>query len=65
VYYTTTLVQARANLAAGRRKAAGLLTGPGVRVRWVEEEALRAIDPDLRSLADVDTPEDLVRSQTD
>lgn len=65
VYDTRTLAQARANLAAGRRKAAGLLTESGLRVHWVEEASLRAIDPELRTFADVDTPDDLVRSQTD
>lgn len=63
VYDTSALAQARANLAAGRRKAAGLLDR--LRVHWIEEAAVRAIDPALRTLDDVDTPDDLARSQTD
>jgi molybdopterin-guanine dinucleotide biosynthesis protein A len=63
VYGERALEAAAARLAAGRRKAAGLLLDEGLRVRWIEEAALRAIDPELRCLDDVDTPEDLHRWQ--
>ncbi len=46
-------------LADGRRKASGLLTDEGLRVRWLDEPALRAADPALASFRDVDTPADL------
>ena len=63
VHSTPQLDRARTLLREGRYKAAALLEG--ARVHWIEEAALRAIDPELRTLDDVDTPEDLVRSQTD
>lgn len=50
---------AAARLAAGRRKTSGLLTEEGLRVRWLDEPALRAADPALASFADIDTPADL------
>jgi molybdenum cofactor guanylyltransferase len=46
-------------IAAGRFKASGLLTDEGLRVAWLDEAALRAIDPDLRCLVNVNRPEDL------
>lgn len=46
-------------IAAGRRKASGLLTDEGLRVRWLDEATLRAADPALASLRDIDTPADL------
>jgi molybdopterin-guanine dinucleotide biosynthesis protein A len=46
-------------LAAGRLKASALLTDQGDRVRWIEDGELRAIDPDLRALHNVNAPEDL------
>jgi molybdopterin-guanine dinucleotide biosynthesis protein A len=48
-------------LAAGRRRASGVFDVQGLRIRWIEEAALRAVDPQLRSLDDVDTPDDLER----
>lgn len=65
VYAASVEPVARARLLAGRRKAAGLVTEAGLRVAWIEEAELRSIDHDLRSFADVDTPEDLARSQRD
>lgn len=50
-------------ISDGRRSVQGLLGA--LRVRWIEEAALRAVDPALRSFQDLDTPEDLVRWQTD
>jgi hypothetical protein len=32
-----------------------------LRMRYVDEEHIRAFDPDLRSFTDVDTPADLTR----
>ena len=46
-------------LAAGRFKTSGLLTDEGLRVAWLDEAALRAIDPALRCLVNVNRPEDL------
>ena len=46
-------------LAAHRLKAAGLLTEEGLAVRWIDEAHLRAVDPELRSLANVNSPADL------
>jgi molybdopterin-guanine dinucleotide biosynthesis protein A len=46
-------------LAAGRYKTSGLLTDEGLRVAWLEEAELRAIDPALRCLANVNAPGDL------
>jgi molybdopterin-guanine dinucleotide biosynthesis protein A len=46
-------------LAAGRRKASRLLTDEGLRVAWIEEAELRAIDPALRVLWNVNVPADL------
>src|SRR5262249_25147924 len=47
----------RARLASGERKSTGFHTDVSVRV--VTEEALRAVDPMLRSLINVNRPEDL------
>ena len=46
-------------LAAGTRKASRLLTDAGLRVAWIDEAALRAVDPSLRSLGSVNVPADL------
>ena len=46
-------------LAAGRRKTSGLLTDEGLRVAWLDEADLRAVDPDLRCLVNVNRPGDL------
>jgi len=48
-----------ARIAARRLKASALLTDEQVRVRWVEEAALREIDPGLRALHNVNAPDDL------
>jgi molybdenum cofactor guanylyltransferase len=63
VYGDRTLAAARSRLAAHRRKASGLVTDEGLRIRWIEEAELRSVDPDLRCLADLDTPEDVRRWQ--
>jgi molybdopterin-guanine dinucleotide biosynthesis protein A len=48
-----------ARIAARRLKASALLTEEHVRVRWIEEAEVRAIDPSLRALHNVNAPEDL------
>ena len=48
-----------ARLAARRLKVASLLTEEDVRVRWIEEAEVRAVDPGLRALHNVNAPEDL------
>jgi molybdopterin-guanine dinucleotide biosynthesis protein A len=50
-------------LAAGRYKASGLLTDEGLRVAWLTEAALRAIDPALRCLHNVNSPTDVAPSR--
>ena len=46
-------------LAAGRLKPSSLLTDDPVQVRWIEEGELRAVDPQLRALHNVNAPEDM------
>jgi molybdopterin-guanine dinucleotide biosynthesis protein A len=50
-----------AELAAGQR-ALHLLLGR-LRVSWIEEPELRALDPELRGLVNVNTPEEYARAQ--
>lgn len=49
----------RRRLETGRRAARGLFDEPDVRVAWLSEAELRAQDPTLRALANVNTPEQL------
>jgi molybdopterin-guanine dinucleotide biosynthesis protein A len=51
-----------ARLAGARLKASRLLTDGELRVAWLDEPALRAIDPALRVLFNVNEPADLRRS---
>jgi len=44
---------------AGERKASRVLTHLGLAVTWIREPELRAVDPELRSFANVNTPADL------
>ena len=46
-------------LVSGRLKASALLTDEDLRVRWIDEADVRAIDPELRALHNVNAPEDL------
>jgi molybdopterin-guanine dinucleotide biosynthesis protein A len=46
-------------IIAGRLKASALLTDESVRIHWIDEADVRAIDPDLRALHNVNAPEDL------
>jgi molybdopterin-guanine dinucleotide biosynthesis protein A len=48
-----------ARLAARRFRVSSLLTDEALRIRWIDEAELRAIDPQLRSLHNVNTPQDL------
>lgn len=48
-----------ARIAQRRLKASSLLTDEAVRVRWIEEDEVRAIDPMLRALHNVNAPQDL------
>lgn len=50
-----------ARLAAGRLKASALLTDEGLVVAWADEAQVRAIDPDLRALTNINSPADLPR----
>jgi molybdopterin-guanine dinucleotide biosynthesis protein A len=52
-------VAAARRVAEGRFKASGLLTDEGLRVAWLDEAELRAIDPALRCLVNVNRPADL------
>ncbi len=56
-YAKTCIAPIRARLAAGERKITRFFDA--VRVRRIEEPALRAIDPELRFLANCNSPDDL------
>lgn len=62
---STCLPAARAVLATGRRRLVAMF--PSLKIAEVPLEALRAADPDLRSLVNVNTPEELaeVRAATE
>ena len=57
--HTSCAPEVQRRLDAGRLKVATLLTEGPLRVAWVEEAELRAIDPSLRSLRNINAPEDL------
>ena len=46
-------------IAAGRYALVDLLARLGAGVIWIDEPQLRRLDPDLRSIANVNTPADL------
>ncbi|MCX5745707.1 MAG: molybdenum cofactor guanylyltransferase [Proteobacteria bacterium] len=48
-----------ARLAAGRKKASGLLEDAALRVAWLDEAEVRAVDPELRALYNVNRFADL------
>lgn len=48
-----------ARLAGARLKASRLLTDGDLRVAWLDEPAVRAIDPELRAMFNVNEPDDL------
>jgi molybdopterin-guanine dinucleotide biosynthesis protein A len=65
------LPEIEAHLATGRRDPRGLIErlqstkgDPKARVRLVSMAELEAVDPDLDSFADIDTPDDLARIAT-
>jgi molybdopterin-guanine dinucleotide biosynthesis protein A len=60
-YSRTVLPEVEARLARGERRLLGLLQG--IEVAYLEEPQLRAVDPQLRSLTNVNTPEDVARAQ--
>lgn len=55
VYAKATAERARQRVAERRLSPRALLES--VHTRWVEEEVLRSVDPDLASFLDCDTPE--------
>ena len=46
-------------IAAGQRKASRLLTDGELRVCWIRDHELRAVDPELRALFNVNAPGDM------
>jgi molybdopterin-guanine dinucleotide biosynthesis protein A len=58
-YARRALPAVRASLDAGERALHRMLDR--LNVAWIDEPALRAVDPELLTLADVDAPEDLAR----
>ena len=57
-YAATLAPRVEAALAMGRRDLRALFLGPGI--RFLDEQGLRAVDPDLRSFASANTPEEWV-----
>jgi molybdopterin-guanine dinucleotide biosynthesis protein A len=62
VYPRTILPVIKANLQAGRRDPRALLQV--AEVHFLEEEQLRAVDPQLHSFVNINTPEDFAGSKT-
>ena len=56
LYHARCLPAITARLAAGARRVISFM--PDVRTCYVDEAALRAIDPELRSFVNVNTPEE-------
>jgi molybdopterin-guanine dinucleotide biosynthesis protein A len=56
LYHSRTLPAIRAQLARGERMAIGFLSK--VNARFVDEEEMRVVDPDLHSFVNVNTPEE-------
>jgi FdhD protein len=63
LYHRSCLDEARRVLASGRRRIVGIL--PGLRAVEVPLDALRSADPELRSLVNVNTPEELLEVRDD
>lgn len=57
LYHRNCLPAMLASLQAGKRRLVSFYAG--LRVRYVEEPALRRVDPELRSLFNINTPDDL------
>ena len=62
VYPRTLLPLVRERLRAGRRDPRSLLET--AQVHYIEEAQLRAVDPQLRSFLNVNTPEELARARS-
>ncbi len=64
LYHQSCLGEAQRVLASGRRRLVAMF--PALRIVELDVETLRAVDPSLRSLVNVNTPEELaeVRSET-
>jgi molybdopterin-guanine dinucleotide biosynthesis protein A len=60
IYRQTCIPAIEAALGAGQKRLISFFEA--VKVRYVEEEALRAWDPDLRSFLNVNRPDDLARA---
>ncbi|MBF4510638.1 MAG: formate dehydrogenase accessory sulfurtransferase FdhD [Aeromicrobium sp.] len=63
LYHTSCLPEARRVLASGRRRLVAIL--PALTAVEVPLDTLRAVDPGLRSLVNVNTPEELLESRDD
>ncbi|MBN1193412.1 MAG: formate dehydrogenase accessory sulfurtransferase FdhD [Coriobacteriia bacterium] len=63
LYHTSVLPEARRVLASGRRRLVTVL--PAVKVVEVSLDTLRRVDPELRSLVNVNTPEELLEVRDD
>jgi molybdopterin-guanine dinucleotide biosynthesis protein A len=61
VYSRACLPAIRAHLDAGDLRLISFL--PDVRVRYLDEPELRAVDPDLRSFRNLNTPDELAQAQ--
>jgi len=61
LYHRSCLPTAKAALDSGRRRIVAIL--PSLRVVSVPVEALRAVDPELHSLVNVNTPDELMDSK--
>ncbi len=61
IYHRRCLKPIRAMLGAGNLRVADLFGQ--VKTRYVEDAELRAIDPDLRSFVNVNTPDELARAR--
>jgi molybdopterin-guanine dinucleotide biosynthesis protein A len=59
VLHARTRAVVERRIAARRFKASGLLTDEALRVEWIDDSTLRAIDPELRVLFNVNRPDDL------
>ena len=62
LYHRRCLAAVQTRLAAGERRAICFL--PDVRVRYVQEDAIRQIDPTLQSFFNANTPEEWAKALT-
>ncbi len=59
VLHTRVAEIARARVASGQLRASELLTNAGLRLVWLDEAAVRAVDPELRALRNINAVADL------